>query len=289
MLEEILQAFQTYTNNSNIQSKQMYIDCTYGLGGHTNAILENNPECEVIAFERDTKTFELAQANLHPRCTLYNSRFSEFDKHIDPSEYIYINGVLLDLGISSWQLDNKEFGLSFNHSEQEKLDMRLDQWCNTNASVILNTWSENDLADLFYYYADYKASRKLAKLIINNRPLELISDFTELCKQSYNSHKIHPATLPMMALRIYINEEYDELYKVLNKLHQYLEHDVCIAVLSFHSGEDRIIKQTFKKLESNSQLKVINKKPYIPSDSEIKHNTRARSAKLRLASITKTR
>lgn len=271
-----------------ITDNGVFIDGTVGLGGHTELILQQNPLYSVIGCDRDSQSLDIARERLLPyqsRIELLNMRFSKLPEILEQHpQRINIKGVLLDLGISSRQLDSSEYGISFAHTTAEQpLDMRLDPWCKQSASDILNTWSAKDLADLFFFQADYRPARRLAKLIVDNRPLHNLEHFIDLCKQAtpYRS-KIHPATLPMMALRIIVNEEYQEIRECLTNLINILEPEARISVISFHSGEDRIVKNLFKQLDKAS---IINKKVIVPTRDEIKKNPRARSAKMRVIQV----
>ena len=160
--------------------------------------------------------------------------------------------------------------------------MRLDPWCTASAEKILNDWPEKKLADLFWDIADYKPARKLAKAIVQNRPLKTIGEFVEICNLMHKNpqSKIQSATLPFMALRIAVNEEMQELEKGLNAIIDWLEPSAKLLVISFHSGEDRIVKNVFK---NSSNLENLIKKPLMPTPAEIRKNSRSRSAKLRVA------
>jgi 16S rRNA (cytosine1402-N4)-methyltransferase len=280
MLTEVLEML-------NPQPGNIYIDGTLGMGGHTEAILSQTAgKAKVIGFDRDGKSLKLASERLLPwkeSFTAVHGRFSQIPQLLNKDSLKEpIGGVLLDLGISSFQLDNAEYGLSFaKQALNESLDMRLDPWCKNNAQEILNTWPEKKLADLFWDKADYKQARKLAKIICLHRPIKTIGDFVELCKQASGGHgKLNASTLPLMALRIEVNEEFQEIENGLTNIINWLEPETKLVVIAFHSGEDRIVKNIFK---NSPKLKVITDKPLTPTLEEIKKNTRARSAKLRVA------
>lgn len=271
------------------QAGYYYIDCTLGLGGHTELFLQACPDINIIACERDEPTLQLAKKRLEKytdKISFHHTRFSNIPEIIQalaPEIKSKIRGVFFDLGISSLQLDNDNYGITFDKSAWElPLDMRLDEWCQNSASEILNKFSEKKLADIFFFYADYRYSRRLAREIVNTRPLYNIGDFVKLCQACGRYGKLHPATLPMMALRIFINNEFGEIESTLNKLAGILEQDTTVAVLSFHSGEDRIVKNIFKSLP---EFEIITKKPLAPTPEEVRYNPRARSAKLRVAKI----
>lgn len=267
------------------QENRTYVDGTLGLGGHSKAILNFiNGRGALIGLDRDPQSLKIASKNLSEfqNVQTINARFSEMPKIIDQQELKHpLGGILLDLGISSFQLDNPDYGLSFAKAALDKeLDMRLDQWCKTSAGEVLNKWTEKKLADLFWDYVDYKPARKLAKLLVQERPIESMRHFVDLCKKiPKGSSKIHSATLPLMALRIIVNDEYLEIEKGLEDIVNWMEPGVKLLVISFHSGEDRIVKNIFKK--HKSQLEFLNMKPICPTQKEIKENPRSRSAKLR--------
>jgi 16S rRNA (cytosine1402-N4)-methyltransferase len=263
-----------------------YIDGTLGMGGHSKAIMQKtNGQAHIIGFDRDSKSLELAKQNLaeYQNIQFIHGRFSQIPELVEQKLTKPVRGVLLDLGISSFQLDTKEYGLTFaKEAFEQNLDMRLDEWCQESAADILNEWPQQKLADLFWDLADYRYARKLAKLILENRPLKTIGQFVGLCNiaSGNNKAKISAATLPLMALRIAVNQEYEELVISLQKLIDWLEPGAILAVISFHSGEDRIVKNIFK---NTKQMSSFTKKPITPSPSEVKHNIRSRSAKLRAA------
>ncbi len=267
----------------NIKEDLTYIDATLGMGGHSKAILERYPNIKIIGIDRDSRSLEIAKENLKPfsrRIDFINSRFSKLNEIINEykTQNIKIGGVLLDLGISSFQLEDEYYGLSFKKNINDiELNMKLDSWCNSSAAEILNKKTEKEIADIFFFNADYKKSRALARLVVKNRPLNKLKDFINLCSFSSNP-KINSATLPLMALRIEVNDEFNEIKKGLRGAIEALEQNARIVVLSFHSGEDRIVKNIFKE---NSCLEILTNKPLIPSLAEIKNNPRARSAKLR--------
>jgi len=278
MVEEILDFLQPAASKT-------YLDCTLGMGGHSEALLSvSQGQINLIAVDRDQRSLELAKDRLSPwqdKIQFLHSRFSEIPSQLKANKKLINGGILLDLGISSWQLEQGEYTLSFGEqSLEEEIDMRLDLWCKTNAKEILNTYSQKRLADLFWELADYPKARALARMIVANRPLKKMREFVDLCKQLYpHKKRIHPATLPLMALRIAVNEEFSELQKFLQESESILEPGAKIIVLSFHSGEDRLVKNYFKQ----SNLIILTPKPLTPSRQEIKSNPRARSVKLRAA------
>jgi 16S rRNA (cytosine1402-N4)-methyltransferase len=282
LLKEILEILDPKPFNT-------YIDGTLGLAGHSLAILEkvNSSDIQLIGLDRDPKSLDLAKELLKPypeQIDLINTRFSalpDLDRENKLKLKYKLGGILLDLGISSWQL--KEAGLSFLNPKIP-LDMRLDPWCKLNASEIVNEWTEKKLADLFWDLADYKPARRLAKLIVKNRPIKDMEHLVDLCKEisGGTNSKIHSATLPLMALRIAVNEELSELEQGLKKIIDWMQPESKLLVISFHSGEDRIVKNIFREFYKAGKINLLTEKPLIPSDLEIKQNPRSRSAKLRV-------
>ena len=284
-----------------------FIDGTLGLGGHASQILQKFPQSKLIGLERDSKSLELAKENLlsytrELRTLFFHTRFSQIKKlckqEIENSEEILeknleknlekdlkkdLRFVLLDLGISSYQLENADYGLNFNFQESHQLDMRLDPWCQSTALNLINRLSQKELGDLFWQNSQFSRSKKLARLIVERRPVKNSAEFIQLCLKAAGKSKIHPATLPMMALRIAVNQELEELESGLPEIIDFLPSQAYLLVISFHSGEDRIVKNVFRTYKNTKILKSISKKPLRAEQEEICFNQRARSAKLRIA------
>jgi len=271
----------------------IYVDCTLGLGGHALEILKRKPKAILIGFDIDEKSLLKAKKKLEfyaERVTLYHSDFRYLpDLNIDFSS---IRGILLDLGVSSFQLDSSERGFSFNL--EGPLDMRMDLRNKITASKIVNKYSEPRLAQLFHEYGELKQAKKLAREIIARRKTKSIETTTELrrvveevCHWRPQKGKIHPAAKVFQALRIEVNQELSDLSSFLERIAQLVPKKTRIAVISFHSLEDRIVKHTFAHLTNPNNdhplLRVLTKKPITPSEEEIALNSRARSAKLRVA------
>jgi len=275
----------------DIERKGVYIDCTIGLGGHALEIIKRNPRAYLIGFDIDEQSLLKVKEKLQPyaeRVTLYHSDFRYLpDLKIDFSE---VRGILLDLGISSYQLDNPERGFSFNR--EGPLDMRMDLRNKVTASKIINKYSEHKLSQIFREYGELRQAKKLAKKIISRRKFEPIKTTAELCHITEEvcgwrpqKGKIHPAAKVFQAIRIEVNQELKSLSGFLERISQKVPKKTHIAAISFHSLEDRIIKHTFlhlaKAINSHPILNILTKKPVIPSEEEISLNSRARSAKLR--------
>ena len=266
-----------------------YLDGTFGQGGYTKAIFKISEKANVIAIDQDSdaKIFvaEIPKQFKNNFFFFYN-KLSEIDtvlKKIGQKEF---DGILLDLGMSNTQLNNPSRGFSFE--KDGPLDMRMDFKNNKlTAKEIINNYSEKDLANIFYYYGEERNSRKIARQIINYRTKDPINTTSELSKiiKKVNFDKFkNPSTRVFQALRIYVNDELNELESFLNKSINILKRKGRIAIITFHSLEDRIVKNFIKKQsELSGQLKIITKKPVIPTQHEVKINSRSRSAKLRVA------
>ncbi len=282
------------------QNKKIYLDCTFGQGGHSKKILES-AECKVFAIDRDLKSREYARKLVNKYKTRFefdNSKFSDLYSLLKKKKINYFDGIVLDLGISNTQLNDPERGFSFMHDGP--LDMRMDTSNKLTAEIIINEFDERELNDIFFYYGEERNSRKIAKSITEFRRKKKI-DSTKLLStiiEKINNNKFkHPATRVFQALRIYINEELNELEEILETSVKILNKKSRIIIVAFHSLEDRIIKnffrnKSFKETNNNKKasrgelLKIITKKPLVPSSNEIKTNPRSRSAKLRVAEKT---
>jgi 16S rRNA (cytosine1402-N4)-methyltransferase len=264
----------------NIKEKGYYLDATLGGGGHSELILASFPNVRAIAIDRD----EMAIAAASERLAAYRDRLQFWQGNF--ADYQPLNlqfdGIIADLGVSSPQLDLPERGFSFQHTAD--LDMRMDRSQSLTAAEIINHWDERELARIFYEYGEERYSRRIAKQIVKQRPLQTTTDLAEAIARSvppqYRYGRINPATRVFQALRIAVNQELSSLEKFLALAPNWLKSEGIIAVISFHSLEDRIVKHSFK---NSTQLEVLTKKPIIPQPEEQKQNPRSRSAKLRLA------
>lgn len=265
----------------NIISGGHYLDATLGGGGHTELILSSFPDIFVTAIDRDqlaiNSTSERLQ-NYQHRVEFWQGNFANYN----PYNTLF-DGIIADLGVSSPQLDYAERGFSFR--SEGNLDMRMDQNQSLTAAKIINHWQEKQLADIFYLYGEERLSRRIAKMIVEKRPFQTTTKLAEAianCVPSkYRYAKIHPATRVFQSLRIVVNQELDSLEKFLQKAPLWLKPNGRIAVISFHSLEDRIVKYQFR---DHPLWQVLTKKPITPQPDEEKLNPRSRSAKLRIAS-----
>ncbi len=258
-----------------------YLDCTCGGGGHSIAILQTVPHCRLIAIDRDQQAVQATGDRLRDfqgRVQLWHGNFS----HFCPPPDTKFAGIIADLGVSSAQIDQGDRGFSFRH--EGELDMRMDQRQSLTAKEIVNHWSEGELADLIYAYGEERLSRRIARSIVQNRPIHSTTALAEVIYHavppSYRHGAIHPATRTFQALRIAVNGELTALEQWLARAPDWLITGGRILVISFHSLEDRRVKHSFR---CDSRLRVITKKPIVPTDSEIRANPRAHSAKLRVA------
>lgn len=264
-----------------------FIDGTLGAGGHAFALLEAHPEIEqFFGMDRDPEALEIARKRLEPfekKITLIHANFTEMSNQIMAP----LDGIFLDLGVSSMQLDRPEKGFSF--SKEGPLDMRMDPTSDLDAETVVNTYSEKDLARIFFEYGEEPRARKAAKAIVvarRKKRLRTTTDLTEALKtvltwSGRRGKKIHPMTLVFQALRIYVNHELKDIEEVLPKGVDMLKSGGRLGVISFHSLEDRIVKHMFRRFATEKKVKVLTKKPIVPNREEIRHNPRSRSAKMR--------
>jgi 16S rRNA (cytosine1402-N4)-methyltransferase len=267
----------------------IYVDGTLGLGGHAREILEQcGPTGQVIGFDRDGDAIARAQRNLASygkRVTFIRRNFAEIKKGLSEIDIAHVDGLLLDIGLSSLQLDASGRGFSFKGNEP--LDMRMDDRGQVTAADLLNWRSADELADIFYYYGEERHARRIAARIVSEREkvrFETTDQLADVVAQAFpkrfHPKKIHVATKVFQALRIAVNRELESLARILDETVDILKPGGRICVISFHSLEDRLVKWKFKE---NPALKVLTKKPVVPSEAERRRNPRARSAKLRAA------
>lgn len=257
-----------------------YLDATVGGGGHSQLILAAAPDVTMCLLDQDEMAIAAAQATLAAdleRLQFHHTNFAEFEPGTQQ-----FDGILADLGVSSAQFDIPDRGFSFRH--EAPLDMRMNQQQDLSAATIINTWDETQLANLIYTYGEERLSRQIARRIVAQRPLTtttmLADTIFHAVPKSYRYGRIHPATRTFQALRIAVNRELEVLETFLAKAPHWLVPGGRLAIISFHSLEDRIVKH---RLKESSLLRVITKKPIVASEAEIAANIRARSAKLRIA------
>jgi 16S rRNA (cytosine1402-N4)-methyltransferase len=274
-----------------IKPDGVYVDGTLGGGGHASKIAQSLSSSGVlIGLDTDTVAIERVGELFRDfpcRTILLHENFRNINSALSSVSIDHIDGVLLDLGWSSFQIADPNRGLSF--MAEGPLDMRLDTVGNElTAGEMINEWGEETLADLFYIYGDEKLSRKIARLIVEHRvktpfvTTTQLVDFIKLHIAKGRHTKIHPATRVFQALRITVNDEYGAINGFLDTILQSMKSGGRIAIISFHSGEDRIIKHRFKEWADQGLGTILTKKPIVPTDTELSQNIRARSAKLRI-------
>ncbi len=289
MLDEVISFIKPDKGN-------IIVDATIGTGGHSCEILKMiGRDGLLIGIDKDAEVLKIARKNLSKignSFKLYHTDYTDLSNILNELKISKINGILLDLGISSFQLDSPERGFSFN--KEGSLDMRMDRSKGITAKDLLKTLSEKEIGEIFWRYGEEKRSRSIAKAISQERQRHgCIKTTTQLSKiierTLYKSKKrpkrsrIHPATRTFQALRIAVNDELKSLEYFLNNAYEFLSSGSRIVVISFHSLDDRLAKHTFRKGQNTSALKILTKKPLRPTELEIKENIRSRSAKLRAA------
>jgi|DewCreStandDraft_4_1066084.scaffolds.fasta_scaffold02252_10 16S rRNA (cytosine1402-N4)-methyltransferase len=283
----------------NIQKKDgVWVDATLGLGGHSEEILKKITKGSLlIGIDRDKESLEIARKRLevYKNFIPVHSDFKDLDIVLEQNNITEIDGVLFDLGFSSYQIEKKERGFSF--MLDYNLDMRMDNTQKLTAYYVVNYYSEKELDKIIKEYGEDRNHKKLARAIINNRPIKTTKQLADIAiKVNKVKQKIHPATRLFQAIRIEVNDELDSLKNGLIKALKFLKKGSRIVVISFHSLEDRIVKQFFlreskdcicedKRIICNcghkKVLKILTKKPILADENEIKENPRARSALLR--------
>lgn len=278
----------------NIERGGLYIDATIGGGGHTEEILKRGGK--VLGIDQDQDAIEHLKKKfeseiLNGQLILAHGNFAEIrsittnSKFLDNQSYqVGVNGILMDLGVSSHHIDNSGRGFSFN--KNEPLDMRMDVTRELTAEKIINTWTEDELYEIFAKYGEEVNSRNVARQIVNirkNKKINTSSELSEIItKVIKRDGKLHQSTRIFQALRIAVNDELENLKKGLVDGFKLLLKGGRMEVISFHSLEDRIVKVYFASMSSGSQAKIITKKPIIAEFAEVRKNRRARSAKLRI-------
>jgi len=280
----------------------LYIDGTLGAGGHASGILHaSTPDGKLLGLDLDPQALVIANQRLSPfkdRVFIRQGSYVDMASFVKEIGWFFVDGIILDLGVSSIQLDTKERGFSFLHDAP--LDMRFGDQTNINAASLVNSLAESDLANIIWKYGEEKFSRKIARLICQNRPISTTFELANLVKKAYgNQHsQIHPATRTFQAIRIAVNQEMQAIETVIPQAIHLLKPGGKLAIISFHSLEDRIVKSIFRTESKDcicpaeqpictckhiKSIKEINRKPIEASSEEISNNPRARSAKLRIA------
>ena len=272
----------------DLKPNQNFIDATVGDGGHAAAILEKtSPNGKLLAIDRDSGSIIRARSKLEEfgnRVLFINDSFGNLEKIARENDFGLANGILFDFGMSSSQLENS--GRGFTFAKDEILDMRYDNKTPITAEDVVNGYSEKELAEIFKRFGEEPYAIKIARAIIQNRRKERIKTTGWLVKiidkTIRRRGRLHPSTLVFQALRIEVNQELTEIEKALKIVLEILKKGGCAAFISFHSLEDRLIKNWSRDLDKLGEIKILNKKPIIASAEELKINPRSRSAKLRI-------
>jgi 16S rRNA (cytosine1402-N4)-methyltransferase len=282
LLEETIEAL-------NVQPGGRYIDCTIGPGGHAAAILENSsPGGQLLGIDADPRAIKMAKARLNDygeSVLLVNQNFANIRSICLKHGFLPVHGILFDLGLSSVQLERNNRGFSFSHDSM--LDMRLSPRQDITAEVIINSSPENQLAEIIRDYGEERYSQRIARRIVRQRPITTSLQLAQTVEEAVGGRRgrIHPATRTFQALRIAVNQELENLKSALEQAVDLLGFNGRLVVISYHSLEDRIVKQFMLKRASgdDARLSLINKKVITSSPAEVHYNPRSRSAKLRAA------
>jgi 16S rRNA (cytosine1402-N4)-methyltransferase len=283
MLEEVLEWLQ-------IRADGTYIDATLGAGGHSEAIAERISSGRLISLDRDAQALQIAQERLKRFGSKVSCVLSPFSRIAEAARGLGIprvDGVLADLGVSSMQLDQPERGFSFR--EAGPLSMRMGVNAGEEeltAEEIVNRWPEKELADLLYREADEHDSRRIARAIVRARPIRDTAHLATVVagsRKQWGRQRLHPATKTFLALRIAVNREMEELGQFLSRVPATMNPGGRCVILTYHSREDRIVKEAFREAERQGELKVLTKHVVRPGEEEERANPRSRSAKLRCA------
>jgi 16S rRNA (cytosine1402-N4)-methyltransferase len=292
LYNEVLETFSTLTDG-------YIIDCTLGYAGHSFGIISTNDNIKLICNDQDDTALEFSKQRLDTYSSRVIFNKGNFKNIIEKFKDKEIRGILADIGVSSLQLDNRDRGFGF---KSDTLDMRMDQTQSLSAKDVINDYNTKDLEYILKEYGEVKEYKKVANLIVQNRPFNSSLELSQLLEQNmYNNGKLHPATLPFQAIRIEVNQELTVLQELFDSIKEANLTNCLVAIISFHSLEDRIVKTNFKawskkcicpdyimrcECGNNNQLgKIITKKPIIPTKKEIKTNARSRSSKMRIFEI----
>jgi len=266
----------------------LFVDCTVGLGGHSRALLEAGAD-RVLGLDRDPSALAVARealAAFGERVELVHADYRELDRVLGERGIDGVSGTLADLGVSSMQLDEEGRGFSFRRDEP--LDMRMDRTQGPSAADLLRDVAEGELADVIYQFGEERHSRRVARAIVRARaetPIDTTGRLAAIVRRAVPHHgyqRIDPATRTFQALRIWVNRELDGLDAFLERAARRLLEGARLAVITFHSLEDRIVKHTFRAIaKADEQLRIVTRRPLSAADGEVERNPRARSAKLR--------
>ena len=295
--------FDEVMENIISEGDVVYVDCTLGGGGHTEGMLERSSEkSKVIGIDQDKEAINFAKERLKKygnKIEIFQDNFRNLDTVIYLAGYNKVDRILMDIGVSSNQLDNLERGFSYRYDA--KLDMRMDRNLKISAYEVVNDFSEKEIADIIYKYGEEPKSRKIAKNIVEyrkNKKIETTLELSEIIIKSIGkSMKKHPSKRTFQAIRIFVNKELEVLEEALDKAVNLLNNNGKLLVITFHSLEDRMVKEKFREYENpctcppeipvcvcnkKSLGKVVTRKPITAKKSELNENNRAHSAKLRI-------
>jgi len=285
LLDEVLEYL-------NVRPGGVYVDATLGLAGHSSAIARRlGSSGRLICFDRDPEAMEAAKVRLEevraelgaemPEVVFEPRAFSEASSQVKPGS---LDGLLADFGVSSLQLDEAHRGFSFR--SDGPLDMRMDTRGGETAEQVVNQEDENELADLIYEFGEERRSRRIARAIVRARPITTTAELAQIVSAaapSMKGDKIHPATRTFQALRIRVNNELGEIESLLKSAPSLLKPGGRLVLISFHSLEDRLVKDAFREAGRNKVFEVLTKKPVVAGEQEEMRNPRSRSAKMRAA------
>ncbi|KKP88962.1 MAG: Ribosomal RNA small subunit methyltransferase H [Berkelbacteria bacterium GW2011_GWA2_35_9] len=290
LAKEISQIF-----SKHLSDKSVFVDGTVGLAGHTIELAKTfdrqKKKVIIIGIDQDLKMLTLALENIKKnktKCEIYlkKENYAELYLVLKNYQLTGADGILLDLGVNSAQFGDLERGFSFN---AEKLDMRFDESQNLTARSVVNHYSEKELGNILAKYGEIRGAFSLAKKIVEARPIKTALELKKILEQNYQTRKgkINPATLVFQALRIEVNNELKNLENFLKSIKNILNPGGIVAIISFHSLEDRLVKNYFRKLVESGEFEYLGEKLITPSAEEIAQNPRARSAKLRVINKVK--
>ncbi len=279
MLPEILESL-------NLHKNSIIIDATCGEGGHSEVIIQKIPEGKLICIDRNALILSRARSRLneYQNISYHNTTFDKISIILAQEKILKVDGIFADLGISLFHLQGDK-SLGFSYTDENSLDMRLDESAEVSAADIVNRFNEKQIADILYIYGEEYESRKIAGAICRNRPVKNAFELSQIilrAKRERKGSKIHPAAKSFQALRIFVNKELKILESFIPQAVDNLQENGRLAIISYHSLEDRIVKNAFKDLEKAGLGRIMTKKPMIPSQDEMRKNRAARSAKLRI-------
>ena len=285
----------------DIKENGTYVDCTLGYAGHSSEILKRLKRGFLFALDQDMEAIKYSEKKLSEislNFKIIHSNFENMKEKLNEEGIEKVDGILFDLGLSSPQIDDASRGFSFMN--EARLDMRMNKEAKKDAYMVVNNYSKEKLAEIFFKYGEEKLSNVIARKIVDSRPITTTTELVEVIKSAVGANyffKSHPEREIFQAIRIEVNDELKVLEKVLPDAIEMLNKGGRISVITFHSLEDRIVKQIFKEFsevdpifkgmpdipdEYKPKIKLINKKPILPSEEELKNNSRSKSAKLRI-------